>query len=41
MTSIGLGQVEFSEVAETFATLLDPGQIGSLRGSLATQTGAV
>lgn len=40
MVSAGLGQAGFSEVAEILATLLNPRQLGALRGSPATQTGA-
>jgi hypothetical protein len=41
MVSVGLGQVGVSEVAEVLATLLDPRQLGALRGALATQAAAV
>lgn len=40
MASVGLGPVGVSEVAEVLATLLDPRQLGALRGALAAQTAA-
>lgn len=41
MVSVGLGPVPVSDLTEVLATLLEPGQLGAIRPSLATQAAGV